>query len=164
MNLTIEQIDPRFSLNVLALSASGALQIQQIDAIFGVGVAPGSVLSLALSITPPIALTMGVPGSLPGPPGPQGQTGPAGATGAGETGATGPQGIAGPEGPEVATYVFDQGMPAALWVINHDLQRFPAVIVSDSTGRIVEGDVVYVSANTVTVQFQAAFSGTAYIN
>jgi hypothetical protein len=36
--------------------------------------------------------------------------------------------------------------------------------VIDSSGAMVEGDVVYVNANEVTVAFSGAFSGIAYLN
>jgi hypothetical protein len=62
------------------------------------------------------------------------------------------------------TFIFNQGVPAAQWTINHNLGRFPSVSVVDSAGNVVEGDVDFLSANEITVAFSAPFSGEAYLN
>ena len=61
-------------------------------------------------------------------------------------------------------YTFVQGSPAASWVINHTLAFQPNVTVVDSSGRQVEGDVVYTDADTITVTFSSAFAGKAYLS
>jgi hypothetical protein len=66
--------------------------------------------------------------------------------------------------PGLATYIFTQATPAALWTINHDLGKFPSVDVIDSTGLEVEGDVKWITSNQITLTFAAAFSGSAYLN
>jgi hypothetical protein len=38
------------------------------------------------------------------------------------------------------------------------------VAVVDSAGSVVFGDVVYISANVVSITFVAAFGGKAYLN
>jgi hypothetical protein len=98
--------------------------------------------------------------------GPQGITGPVGPEGPqGEEGPTGPTGPTGPIGPSGGeSYVHDQAVPAATWVITHNLVRFPAVDIVDSAGTTVVGDVVYDSANQVTITFASAFGGKAYLN
>lgn len=63
-----------------------------------------------------------------------------------------------------ASYTYDQMVPATVWHVTHGLNRHPSVVVVDSSGRQVEGDVVYVDANHVTITFTAAFSGLAYFN
>ncbi len=88
-----------------------------------------------------------------------GSTGPAG-----PPRPEGPQGPQGPPGPAGgATYIHDQAVPSARWVITHNLNRFPAVAVVDSANSVVYGDVVYDSANQVTVTFASAFGGKAYL-
>jgi hypothetical protein len=62
------------------------------------------------------------------------------------------------------TYVHAQGIPSSVWIINHDLDYFPQITTVDSTGRVVEGDVVYTSATQITVTFSAPFAGTAYLS
>lgn len=94
------------------------------------------------------ALLMGVPG----PPGPQGPAGPQGV-----------QGPAGPAGGDV-TYRHIQSQPAAIWTIAHGLGKRPSVTVTDSSGRVVVGDVRYIDVATVQVSFSAEFAGEALCN
>jgi hypothetical protein len=61
-------------------------------------------------------------------------------------------------------YEFDQGVPASVWTITHNMGKFPAVSVVDSGGTIVEGQVDYVDNNNLTIKFTASFSGKAYLN
>jgi hypothetical protein len=65
---------------------------------------------------------------------------------------------------EAASYVFTQGSPSATWTIVHNLGVFPSVTVVDSGGSVQIGDVLYVSANEITLTFSAAFAGKAYLN
>jgi head-tail adaptor len=76
----------------------------------------------------------------------------------------GPPGPPGPAGSPATTFTFEQTTPAALWTIAHQLGRFPAVSVVDSSEREVEGDVSYLDSNNLTVTFSAPFSGVAYLN
>jgi hypothetical protein len=87
----------------------------------------------------PAAIVAGIPG-------PKGDKGDAGATGAG------------------VTFVFTQSMPSASWTIVHNLNKYPSVIVVDSAGTQVDGEVDYNSLNQVTAKFNAPFSGDAYLN
>jgi|SaaInlV_120m_DNA_3_1039746.scaffolds.fasta_scaffold07702_2 hypothetical protein len=87
-----------------------------------------------------------------GPQGPQG-----------EQGIQGIQGEAG-EDAVVETYTHDQGIPSSLWTIDHDLDRHPSITVVDSSGSTVNGEVTYTDSNSVTIEFNAAFSGLAYLN
>jgi hypothetical protein len=48
-----------------------------------------------------------------------------------------------------------------VWDITHNLTYYPAVQVTDSTGRLVEGDVVHIDTNHLTITFTAPFAGTA---
>lgn len=65
---------------------------------------------------------------------------------------------------EAASYVFTQGVPSTTWTIVHNLGVFPSVTVVDSGGSVQIGDVLYVSANEITLTFSAAFAGKAYLN
>lgn len=89
-----------------------------------------------------------------GAPGPAGASGPAGPQG--------PQGPAGSGGDLSYTHV--QATASATWLVTHNLGKIPSVTVIDSAGSEVEGDVAYTSANSLTLNFSAAFSGTAYLN
>ncbi len=94
----------------------------------------------------PLEVELGVPGP-PGPMGPPGQPG--------DTGAPGLSG---------ANYVHQQMVPAAIWLVQHNLNRFPSVTVVDSAGTVVIGVVTYATSDSVNIEFSAAFSGSAYLN
>ncbi len=95
--------------------------------------------------------------------GPAGPPGPPGVDGViGHDGATGPQGPPGADGDK--HYTHDQMGASVLWTVIHGLNKHPAVSVIDSGGSSVEGAVVYVTANQLTIEFSAAFSGVAYCN
>jgi len=129
-----------------------------------------------------------------GTQGTQGVQGTVGAGTQGTQGATGTgtQGVAGPQGPqgepglsgsdinstddltegtsnkyftvERVSYEYTQGSASASWVIEHNLGFKPNVTVVDSAGNIVEGEIAYTNTNSLTVSFQSAFSGYAYIS
>ncbi len=61
-------------------------------------------------------------------------------------------------------YTHVQGVPSADWIVNHNLDKYPAVTVSDSSGNIVEGDYEYVDENNMILHFNSEFSGVAYFN
>lgn len=109
-------------------------------------------------------------GNVKGPQGEQGDTGPEGPEG--PRGDPGPQGIPGVKGDpgqegglvlNDVFYTHIQSVASALWTITHPLSYHPTVTVVDSSGRVVEGGVTYLSNNTVQVEFSAGFSGIAYL-
>lgn len=61
-------------------------------------------------------------------------------------------------------FTYTQNTASATWVIEHNLNTFPSVTVVDSAGSVVIGEVKYNNANQVTIVFNAAFSGKAYLN
>jgi len=61
-------------------------------------------------------------------------------------------------------FTFVQAVAASTWVIDHSLPIQPNVTTVDSTGRQVEGDVVYTDTDTITITFSAAFAGKAYLS
>ena len=62
------------------------------------------------------------------------------------------------------TFIFNQAVPATTWVIEHSLCKYPSVTVVDSAGTEVSGVVNYVDNNNLTINFNQAFSGKAYLN
>ena len=62
------------------------------------------------------------------------------------------------------TYRYEQIQPSGVWVINHNLGRYPSVTVVDSAGTVVIGDITYNSKNQITITFRGAFAGYAYLN
>jgi|TARA_R110000787_G_scaffold142940_6_gene256633 hypothetical protein len=63
-----------------------------------------------------------------------------------------------------ANHVHDQGVPAAEWVINHNLNKKCGVTVVDSSNKVVIGQITYNSVNQVTLNFEGSFSGKAFFN
>jgi len=61
-------------------------------------------------------------------------------------------------------YVHIQSSPSASWVVTHNLNKRPSVVVVDSADSVVVGEVEYNSDNQVTLTFAGAFSGKAYFN
>lgn len=49
-------------------------------------------------------------------------------------------------------------------VIPHNLGKIPSVTVQDGLGNTVYGDVAYTDLNNLTITFNTAFAGTAYLN
>jgi hypothetical protein len=82
----------------------------------------------------------------------------------GRQGIQGEPGEPGIPGPMGTTFTYMQSSPSAFWTIAHQLNRFPSIEVTDSTGRVVEGDLQYIDANTLSVAFSAPFSGEVYLN
>ena len=65
---------------------------------------------------------------------------------------------------ERVSFEHNQGSASNSWTITHNLGFKPNVTVIDSAGNIVEGEIAYTNTNSLTVSFQSAFSGTAYIS
>lgn len=59
---------------------------------------------------------------------------------------------------------YNQNTPSTIWTINHNLNKRPSVVTTDSAGTTVEGMVSYIDVNNLTVEFSAAFSGYAELN
>ena len=62
------------------------------------------------------------------------------------------------------SYDHMQGAASSSWAITHNLGFKPNVTVIDSAGNIVEGEIAYTNSNSLTVSFQSAFSGNAYLS
>lgn len=69
-----------------------------------------------------------------------------------------------PVGGSASTFTWLQSIPLAVWTIAHNLGRFPAVTVVDTTGAVVEPDVKYIDSTTIQVTHGAAYAGKAYLN
>lgn len=62
------------------------------------------------------------------------------------------------------TYVYTQAVPSALWTINHNLGKYPAVTVVNINNVVLYGNTTYIDENNLQIDFSAGFSGKAYIN
>jgi len=61
-------------------------------------------------------------------------------------------------------YVHDQQVAATTWNITHNLNKYPAVLIVDTAGDEVIGQVHFNNSNSLTITFTSAFSGKAFIN
>jgi hypothetical protein len=104
---------------------------------------------------------------------------------------TGPQGPTGATGPGVATggstdqiltkasgtdydtiwtnkpkvsYSHNQSATSTTWEITHNLGYNPNVVVKDSAGNIIEGDISYNDTSSLTITFSVGTSGYAYLS
>ena len=62
------------------------------------------------------------------------------------------------------SYRHTQPVPSSHWVIDHNLGKYPSVVVIDSAGDEVLGAVSYPTLNRLEVRFSGAFSGVAECN
>lgn len=109
----------------------------------------------------------------PGPIGPIGPMGPIGLTGSigpigpqgfiGPIGATGSIGPIGPTGPAIVSFIHEESPASYIWAINHNLNKKPNVIIIDSAGTLIVGDIKYLNDNNILIEFNNLVSGKAYI-
>lgn len=81
-------------------------------------------------------------------------------------------GIPGPAGPSgsgegsAPPYVHIQSGAATVWTVHHNRNSFPGITTTQLSGlddwEVIEGDVLYLDANTIQVTFSAAVSGRAF--
>jgi hypothetical protein len=80
----------------------------------------------------------------------------------------GPQGIQGPPGdagtPGTPTQQYEQSSPSDTWTIPHTFAYPPNVVIIDTAGTVLEGEVTYPDSQTVMVLFNSPTSGTAYLS
>ena len=65
---------------------------------------------------------------------------------------------------KIDTYIHEQGIASDVWEIEHNLDKFPSVSIVDSANNIVMGYVNYIDNNKLTINFNGAFTGKAYLN
>lgn len=64
----------------------------------------------------------------------------------------------------VESYVHVQATPAAVWTINHPMNRRPSVTVTDDAEEVVGAGVRYISDDVVEVFSNGAYTGKAFLN
>ena len=63
----------------------------------------------------------------------------------------------------VTRYQHAQSTPSAQWLIEHGLGGRPSIVIVDSAGTVVIGEITYISNLQIRVNFTSAFSGFAYL-
>lgn len=61
-------------------------------------------------------------------------------------------------------YTHTQNSAATVWLVNHNLGKYPSVRCEDSTGADITGMVTDLSLNALTITFNSAVAGYAYLN
>ena len=61
-------------------------------------------------------------------------------------------------------FTYEQSVASAEWVITHNLNKRPSITVVDSSDTVWYGEYEYNDLNTVTLRFNAPFTGKAYLN
>jgi hypothetical protein len=61
-------------------------------------------------------------------------------------------------------YTHDQQVSSDVWDVTHNMNRYPVVVVIDSSGSVVTGEVTYITNNRVKIEFSAPFGGKAYFS
>lgn len=62
------------------------------------------------------------------------------------------------------SYTHEQTSASDTWTIEHGLGYRPSVTIFDNTATEVEGTVIHVDQNNVTLEFSEAITGTAYLS
>ena len=68
-----------------------------------------------------------------------------------------------PATPTTGRYIHTQASPSSTWNVTHTLGGRPSVMVVDSAGTVVIGEISYNSNTSITISFTAPFSGYAYL-
>ena len=61
-------------------------------------------------------------------------------------------------------FTFTQSAPLDTWVINHNLNKYPSVSVTNFNDVVIVGEVEYTALNTATVTFTSPVAGKAFLN
>ena len=62
------------------------------------------------------------------------------------------------------TFTFVQSSSSTDWSIQHNMDKFPAVVVVNNNNVVMYGNITYTDTNNLTINFSAGFSGKAYLN
>lgn len=65
---------------------------------------------------------------------------------------------------ESKTYVYEQGEVSNVWIVNHNLNKYPVITLIDSSGRVFEAEKIYNDENTCTIYLNGATTGKVLLN
>lgn len=65
---------------------------------------------------------------------------------------------------EMNGHTYIQSTPSDMWIINHSLNRMPAVHTIDNTGDEIIGEVSYESESRIVIIFSESVSGKAFLS
>jgi hypothetical protein len=58
--------------------------------------------------------------------------------------------------PIQSNYLHNQNILSHTWNINHNLNRYTSVTIIDNIGNIIEGDILFIDLNNITIIFKKA--------
>ncbi|WP_443863221.1 hypothetical protein [Fusobacterium ulcerans] len=61
-------------------------------------------------------------------------------------------------------YIYKQTEAKDVWVINHDLEKYPSVIIVDDNNIVIVGEIEYMNKNQVIIRFNKNKTGKAILN
>lgn len=61
-------------------------------------------------------------------------------------------------------YIHEQGIASAVWMVQHNLNKYPSVTVVDSAENEIVAEVEYLDKNSVKITMIGASKGRAYLN
>lgn len=61
-------------------------------------------------------------------------------------------------------FIYTQSTSSDVWIIQHNLNKYPSVTVVDSGNSVVTGEIIYIDKNNIQITFTSTFSGKAYCN
>ena len=67
-------------------------------------------------------------------------------------------------GAKLKTSKYVQDTPQALWIIQHNRNEFPSILILDEENNQLIGDIRYISSNEIDLIFSQPVKGTAYLN
>lgn len=63
-----------------------------------------------------------------------------------------------------STFVYKTVVPMACWEIDHNLNKFPSVTLTDWDDNLISADVKFINMNKVVVNLSEPICGKAYLN
>lgn len=64
----------------------------------------------------------------------------------------------------VTNYVHEQAIASDTWIINHNLNKYPSVTLTYTSGEMFIANIEYISLNQVIINLDSATTGYAYLN
>lgn len=61
-------------------------------------------------------------------------------------------------------YIHEQTEPKSTWIINHDLDKYPSVIIVYDNNIVIVGEIEYMNKNQVIIRFNKNETGKAILN
>ena len=58
----------------------------------------------------------------------------------------------------------NQNISNEVWYVQHNLNKYPSVVITNINGNVVEGEITYTNKNNLEINFSAPFRGYADLN